>query len=597
MKILRALAFAAAFVVCAPAYAQWQTDTHSVPIGKGPGYTGFNKAAPGALGQTLNSGGPTADPSFKPSAVRITPQIYGATCDGAVDDTTPVTNAVANALSTSGTVYLDGTCLTTASIPNMHAVKWAGSGSIKRGSNVFTPNPASTNTNTLFVSTFGNDANDGLSSLQPMQTIQTAVNAWTNYGATLQGMWVIQGAAGTYPRGFYFPANLTAGVDSFTDLGGIFGRLVIKGPDVGGSPNVPTMIISGASSPGTNYGALFNGHNRVLLQDIKFDGWNATPDTTYGVNFTDFSNIYAKNVHHTNFGVAVIGRASRYYQDGGLIDTGVSGIILLNGSDGSIGNAVLGAGGHPASIKNCTVLGLNVAEQSGGHFLGLVDNCAIGVYVLEQSHVQIDSGSTIRNNVTAGIQVAAASSYFDGGITFSNNGSGQVNVASTSYSVADANTQYAYQTSSRSYLSFPETFTVGTGETTLVSNFLTIPAGRMLNSNNVIHFKATGSFVSNQGTRTISLKIGSAVVAQTTLAGNSTNANSIWNWEGDIFGNGTAAQLYYSTLVATVTPYVNVTGSNSTVTMTGATQLSITGQCANGADTINLNRLEIWQTF
>lgn len=65
MKMIRAFAIVAAFIVCAPAYAQWQVPTHSVPIGKGGGFTGFNKAVPGAAGQPLVSNGAGVDPSFQ----------------------------------------------------------------------------------------------------------------------------------------------------------------------------------------------------------------------------------------------------------------------------------------------------------------------------------------------------------------------------------------------------------------------------------------------------------------------------------------------------------------------------------------------------
>lgn len=65
---LRALAFVAAFIACAPAYAQWQTTTHSVPIGKGGSITGFNKALPGMAGNVFTSNGPSVDPSFQPPA-------------------------------------------------------------------------------------------------------------------------------------------------------------------------------------------------------------------------------------------------------------------------------------------------------------------------------------------------------------------------------------------------------------------------------------------------------------------------------------------------------------------------------------------------
>lgn len=64
MKMLRALVLAAA-LSAAPAFAQWQTPNHSVPIGRGGGVTGFGNAAPGTAGLPLTSNGATSDPSFQ----------------------------------------------------------------------------------------------------------------------------------------------------------------------------------------------------------------------------------------------------------------------------------------------------------------------------------------------------------------------------------------------------------------------------------------------------------------------------------------------------------------------------------------------------
>jgi hypothetical protein len=65
MKYVRFL-FLAALFACSPALAQWQVPDNSVPIGRGVGNTGFDKAAPGTLGFPLKSNGASALPSFGP---------------------------------------------------------------------------------------------------------------------------------------------------------------------------------------------------------------------------------------------------------------------------------------------------------------------------------------------------------------------------------------------------------------------------------------------------------------------------------------------------------------------------------------------------
>lgn len=53
-------------LLISPAAAQWQTPTHSVPIGRGGGMTGFDNAPPGAANAVLASNGPSTNPTFQP---------------------------------------------------------------------------------------------------------------------------------------------------------------------------------------------------------------------------------------------------------------------------------------------------------------------------------------------------------------------------------------------------------------------------------------------------------------------------------------------------------------------------------------------------
>ena len=64
MKTLRSALAAVLLFVAAPAFAQWQTPNHSVPVGRGGGIQGFGNALPGVAGQPLVSTGPTTDPNF-----------------------------------------------------------------------------------------------------------------------------------------------------------------------------------------------------------------------------------------------------------------------------------------------------------------------------------------------------------------------------------------------------------------------------------------------------------------------------------------------------------------------------------------------------
>lgn len=65
MNLFRIAAFIAALCTAAPAFAQWQTPNHSVPMGRGVGKTGFGSVAPGAANTALFGTGSTTDPAFR----------------------------------------------------------------------------------------------------------------------------------------------------------------------------------------------------------------------------------------------------------------------------------------------------------------------------------------------------------------------------------------------------------------------------------------------------------------------------------------------------------------------------------------------------
>jgi hypothetical protein len=105
-KYIAAFALLLGLVASAP--AQWQVQDHAVPIGNGPGVTGFNKVGPCSTGQTLAwTAGSAADPTCSSSAlsITVTDPPYNAVCDGITDDATAIQNAI-NALPVDGGVIL-----------------------------------------------------------------------------------------------------------------------------------------------------------------------------------------------------------------------------------------------------------------------------------------------------------------------------------------------------------------------------------------------------------------------------------------------------------------------------------------------------------
>ena len=115
---------------------------------------------------------------------------FGAVGDEATDDTSAVQAAVTHCVSTGDQLYWpDGTYLTTASITNFHNVTHFGPGGLQRGLDTFYISPSSSTTNRIYVATSGDANNDGLSSSQPIETLQSAIDKLPKYGPVLKGTW------------------------------------------------------------------------------------------------------------------------------------------------------------------------------------------------------------------------------------------------------------------------------------------------------------------------------------------------------------------------------------------------------------------------
>lgn len=65
---MKKLIIALAFLACSPAAAQWQVPSNSIPVGRGPGITGFSSALPGTAGNVLLSTGASTPPVFSSPA-------------------------------------------------------------------------------------------------------------------------------------------------------------------------------------------------------------------------------------------------------------------------------------------------------------------------------------------------------------------------------------------------------------------------------------------------------------------------------------------------------------------------------------------------
>ena len=150
----------------------------------------------------------------------VNPYDYGAVGDGVTTDQTAVAAAVADAYAAGKPMYWPvGTFLTTATIPNFHDVRHRGPGIVKRSSTLFYVEPKRGQQNNLYVSTAGNDANDGLTTSQPTLTLQQAIDNLNLY-TPLLGHWIISMAAGTYAEAAVVPDH-TSYSDDYLEIFGV----------------------------------------------------------------------------------------------------------------------------------------------------------------------------------------------------------------------------------------------------------------------------------------------------------------------------------------------------------------------------------------
>ncbi len=206
---------------------------------------------------------------------------WGAVGDGTVNDTAAVTAAVAEAYSLDRELYWPagggafGTYLLTASIPNFHDVQHVGPGVVHHtGGTDFYVDPSLNpgKTNVLYVSTAGDDTNDGLDDAYPMLTVQHAAAMIYRYSYG-DVTWKIQFAAGTYSVTY---ATFSRAFPSPS-------RVQFLGGSVAAGVQPTTIFEAAGYGVGTGVSGLyFQGGIRVQVSNINFRNYrtNASPSAT-----------------------------------------------------------------------------------------------------------------------------------------------------------------------------------------------------------------------------------------------------------------------------------------------------------------------------
>ena len=440
---------------------------------------------------------------------------YGAVGDGVTNDTTAVTNALAGG---SALFWNDGTYLVSGNLVGLHSVKHTGAGAIKRGSAIFYPQPGTGQTNTLYVAPTGLTTNDGLTADYPM-SLQTALDALANYGPTLAGKWNLVLAAGTYTGSF----TVLNGLDSVYPV-------VITGPDVGGSPNVPTAIFEGSGSA-SSIAIRNRSPMGIYAKNLKFQNYSLGT----GIISTGGGILATDNVHGTNNFDTLLSYHGRLYAGPGvfIISAGnYSAIRSMFAQQHTIGGVydmdtglvtypTLLANGISITAPTRTGRGILLQEGATGHVEKVsYNNLSIGLHVISSSRAHV-ADSDFKTCVKA-IECQNGSNFYDGGGNTFNAGTGDANVCTLALDDSSTNV-VAY---ADSYVMQPVAWTnnpsvntlTGTTTETLLHTFASFLSGHEMTNRGAIEVVVRGQFTGSAGGKTITAKLGGVTVAVVNFA-------------------------------------------------------------------------------
>ena len=325
---------------------------------------------------------------------------FGAVGDGVTDDTAALRSARDYAETNTVALYWShGTYLTTGSIDRIHTIQHVGQGVIKRGSDIFYLGREGDTGNTLYVSVSGNDNRDGLTSNEPLKTIQKAFDVWSNYARNSHANWTVSVASGTYTEGAQ-----ASGVISPTEL-------VVDGG------NKASTIIDGSTATKTS-GLNFNAMSTARVKNVTVQNFSSSgiafQNGTRGVvdtcnasgnGFADFNA--SEDAELVVRGVNNIGNGSRY------------GIRVYRNSGASIGD-----GTNLVNIDGATEAGIQ--SRDGSKVVCdnnvTINDCDTGVRLIKDGYVELRD-SNITNNTDSGIFADSNSQYDNqtGTVNFSGN--------------------------------------------------------------------------------------------------------------------------------------------------------------------------------
>ena len=511
----------------------------------------------------------------------------GAVGNGVTNNDAGIALAITAALAAGSVLFWpDGTYLTTSSIASLHAVRHIGPGIIKRGSDTFEVEPKDSDTNIIYVAASGaSDANDGLSSSEPLLTAQAVLDILPNYGPVINGRWRIQFAAGTWTEGAVMDDGL------FSKK-----RIEIYGASVSGA--TPTTIFDGTGAA-LAHAFHFKSDNNIHIRDIKGQDWLLASTLSATVGLQDFCDIWTENIHASNNGAGINGsNGARLRVQGGTIDSCATGIICVNNITYTIGQGATQLSEGPV-ISNCTSAAVTVQEMSSGHvdWTTLGDGNNIGLNILQGGRCHLQ-GSDVKNN-TEGARLATGGWLFENTTNPNewNEGTGDANTTKWKQQAFAGDTVILQASQSEVRVAVDVTNHVHTGSTskTVVATPWTIPDDFFVEQTRMLRIVISGTYDTATGTFKVGIDFGGVLMEQLINVGTATSGMNFFA-EFRIFATGSAAQRLISTLHHVQDRSRVLSRDRTTNMASGSKALQVTMEHSVSGDQTTVKTIEVFLT-
>ncbi len=416
------------------------------------------------------------------------------------------------------------------------------------------------------VSTAGDDSNTGWFVGDELKTPQAAFDLIKSIGSYFIGRWVVQFDAGTY-------SGLSGSLESveFEE------RLRVRGPDVGGHPNVPTVILDGTGATSPYALDFFDVY--VRISDIKTINYNSV-GSDIAFRIRDRADGYLINCHDDGAAFAGVSSAtlSRLRVDGGIYENGSQfGVRAFGNASFTIENCI---------SRNNTQANIIAQDSAQGTIVGITSvGSQAGVNLRNQCSARL-SNCDISGASVAGVLVQRQSRWNNDNNTFSVNAANWIHETFSTevedYAGAEGEQRRAVDLSSVTH----------TGDTslTLIKTIDTLIANSFIEETKKLRIRAYFTSNGAGGTKSIGVRLNGDNMATPAdiQAGNGVNGV----FEVEIFPTTSNTQGVSSHLARGTGSVVTMGWFNRTVDMTTDKDVRIYVQLVDASDSITINAVE-----